>query len=945
VFWLNYCLVKATTDLGSIDMFNPFTIKKSLIFIVAFSAVLAIFLGALGLIGIHKTNAGLRTVYLDRVVPASQLSDIQRRQMANIRALTNASFIDGDASETIASIHENIQQISREWDVYMATYLTSEEARFARQFAADRKRFVSEGLQPALEILKSGDKDALQAHIEQIAEPLYAPCEKGIQSLIQLQLDVAKQEYESAQNRFRILLTVSIAVCILGLALLVFIAITLIRSISRSLQTAQQAAEAIAEGNFDTSFDTAQHNEIGALLIAMKAMQDSINFFLAELNGMAQKHAQGWVKEQLDTAKFSGAYSRMAEEINELIQSRIAINRKLLGIVTQYAQGDFSADMDVLPGETRVITETMDSAKRTFLEVNNEIRLLVEAGAQGDFSKRSDADRFEFMFRDILNNLNSLMETCDVGFNDVLRVADALAQGDLTQTITRDYPGALGAMKTGINDTIETINFFFAELNGMAQKHAQGWVKEQLDAAKFSGTYSRMAEEINELIQSRIAINRKLLGIVTQYAQGDFSADMDVLPGETRVITETMDSAKRTFLEVNNEIRLLVEAGAQGDFSKRSDADRFEFMFRDILNNLNSLMETCDVGFNDVLRVADALAQGDLTQTITRDYPGALGAMKTGINSTVENLKEMVGAIQESAYAINGASKEITAGNNDLSHRTEEQAASLEQTAASMEELASTVNANTDSAKQANHLAQGASDVASKGVEVVGQVVKTMDSINEAARKITEIIAVIDGIAFQTNILSLNAAVEAARAGEHGRGFAVVADEVRKLAQRAAAEAGEIKGLIGDSETKVAEGSKLVAHAGKTMEEIVEAIDKVTTIVSHISAASIEQNGGLNQINQAISQMDLVTQQNAALVEQAAAAAEAMQEQTETLTQMAGRFNVGHENRSRPATKVYSIPKSESVKIYPKDHRQSYKKSMSAKSELKLVNNTEWDEF
>jgi methyl-accepting chemotaxis protein len=926
-------------------MFNKFTIKKSLILIVACSAALAMFMGALGLVGIQKTNAGLRSVYLDRVVPASQLSEIQRRQLANIRAITKASFIDGNTSDTIASINENIKQISRIWDVYMTTYLTSEEAKFARQFAADRKRFVAEGLKPALEILKTGDKVALQTHIKEVVERLYVPCEKGIQSLIQLQLDVARQEYESAQNRFRILLTVSIAVCILGLALLVFIANTLIRSISRSLQTAQQAAAAIAAGNLDSSFDTSQQNEIGALLRSMKSMQDSINFFFAELNAMTQKHAQGGVKERLDAAKFAGTYSRMADEINELIQSHIAINRQLLGIVTQYAKGDFSMDMAVLPGETRVITETMNSAKQTFLEVNNEIRMLVEAGAKGDFSKRSDASRFEFMFRDILNNLNSLMETCDVGFNDVLRVADALSQGDLTQTISRDYPGALGAMKTGINSTIETINFFVAELNSMAQKHAQGWVKERLDAAKFAGTYSRMADEINELIQSRIAINRRLLGIVTQYAKGDFSMDMDVLPGETRVITETMNSAKQTFLEVNNEIRMLVEAGAKGDFSKRSDADRFDFMFRDILNNLNSLMETCDVGFNDVLRVADALAQGDLTQAISRDYPGALGAMKTGINSTVENLKEMVGAIQESAYAINGASKEITAGNNDLSHRTEEQAASLEQTAASMEELASTVNANTESAKQANHLAQGASDVASKGVEVVGQVVKTMDSISESARKITEIIAVIDSIAFQTNILSLNAAVEAARAGEHGRGFAVVADEVRKLAQRAAAEAGEIKGLIGDSETKVTEGGKLVAHAGKTMEEIVEAIQKVTTIVSHISEASIEQNGGLNQINQAISQMDLVTQQNAALVEQAAAAAEAMQEQTETLTQMAGRFNVGNESRSRPATKVYSMPKSESVKIYPKEHRQSYKKSMSAKSELKLINNTEWDEF
>ncbi len=174
----------------------------------------------------------------------------------------------------------------------------------------------------------------------------------------------------------------------------------------------------------------------------------------------------------------------------------------------------------------------------------------------------------------------------------------------------------------------------------------EGWVKEQLDVAKFSGIYGKMAHEVNELIQSRIAINRRLIGIVNQYAKGDFSVDMDVLPGETIVITEIMDNAKKTFLDVNNEIKMLAEAGAKGDFSKRSDADRFEFMFNGILTNLNNLMETCDVGFNDVLRVANALAQGDLTQTIDKDYPGTFGEAIVGMNSIVENLKGLVGDIK-----------------------------------------------------------------------------------------------------------------------------------------------------------------------------------------------------------------------------------------------------------------------------------------------------------
>jgi methyl-accepting chemotaxis protein len=292
------------------------------------------------------------------------------------------------------------------------------------------------------------------------------------------------------------------------------------------------------------------------------------------------------------------------------------------------------------------------------------------------------------------------------------------------------------------------------------------------------------------------------------------------------------------------------------------------------------------------VKVAQTVAGGDLTSDITVETSEETGQLLQALKDMNGSLIRVVGQVRKGTSTMASATKEIASGNMDLSSRTEEQASSLEETASSMEELTSTVRHNTDNALQANQLAKTASNVAVQGGEVVARVVETMDSINESSGKIVDIIGVIDGIAFQTNILALNAAVEAARAGEQGRGFAVVASEVRNLAQRSAAAAKEIKQLIGDSVEKVGAGSKLVGEAGATMGEVVSSVQRVTDIISEISLATQEQSAGIDQINTAISQMDHVTQQNAALVEEAAAASAALEEQAARLMEVVSVFKL-----------------------------------------------------
>jgi len=343
------------------------------------------------------------------------------------------------------------------------------------------------------------------------------------------------------------------------------------------------------------------------------------------------------------------------------------------------------------------------------------------------------------------------------------------------------------------------------------------------------------------------------------------------------------------------------------------------------------------------VEMAGAIARGELSQTIAT-RPGDQRSLLFAMETMRAALVEIVGQVRSGTDTIATASNQIAVGNMDLSSRTEEQASSLEETASSMEELTSTVRQNADNARQANGLAKSASEVAVRGGSVVADVVDTMASINESSRKIVDIIGVIDGIAFQTNILALNAAVEAARAGEQGRGFAVVAAEVRNLAQRAAAAAKEIKTLINDSVDKVDAGGKLVDQAGTTMEEIVQSITRVTDIMAEIASASAEQSVGIDQVNTAITQMDEVTQQNAALVEQAAAAAGAMQDQAAILAQVVGTFKLGDGAAAAPAARPpRPVPARAAVAAAPPARIAANAASAAPR---RTVNSSEdWEEF
>ncbi len=740
---------------GLLDRLNPMkhaSVKFRMLSVLLAMAMLMIVISSNGLLGMSRASEGLRTVYEDRTVALGQLSEIKTRVLHIRTALVTALSYQQEAPKQIAEIEQDIGTIDAQWRAYLATAMTPDEKALADKFAAEYRNCIDQGVKPAMELERVARGNAAEEFYWERVRPLCKPVTEGINSLVALQMDAAKQEYQDSLVRYVSARNTAIALVFLGLLMALWEALTVFRGIIAPIEKVVGLLQQVSQGKYDNSIDVARQDEIGKLLNGLKSMQIRLGFDVAEALRIS----------------------------NENLRIRIGL----------------------------------DNVSTSVVITDNEHRITYMNHAAARLMNEAEAD------------------------------------------IRRDLPGFDAARLMGAS-----IDEFHAH-----PEHQRA-----------------MLENLKATHRGQIELGGRTFAI----------AASPVMDGSGQRLGAALEWNDRTVeVSVEKEVAAIVGAAAQGDFTRRIAMQGKEGFFRQLALGINQLMETSERGLQEIARMLGSLARGDLTDRIDNEYSGTFGRLKDDANATSDQLKQIITQIRDATEAINTAASEIAAGNVDLSQRTEEQASSLEQTASSMEQLTSTVKQNAENARQANQLAIGASDVAGKGGAVVNEVVATMDSITESSKRIVDIISVIDGIAFQTNILALNAAVEAARAGEQGRGFAVVASEVRNLAQRSAAAAHEIKSLITDSVDKVEGGSRLVAEAGRTMDEIVSSIRRVTDIVTEISAASNEQSQGIEQVCHAITQMDQVTQQNASLVEQAAATAGSLEEQANSLSLSVGVFRI-----------------------------------------------------
>ncbi|WP_019894574.1 methyl-accepting chemotaxis protein [Hydrogenovibrio halophilus] len=528
----------------------------------------------------------------------------------------------------------------------------------------------------------------------------------------------------------------------------------------------------------------------------------------------------------------------------------------------------------------------------------------------GDFAIRADEQRQDEI-GDMGKAVNKLLSDMQTAIREANDVVCAMADGQFDQRVKADLNGDLKALKDGINESADSVAETMGELRKLLNAMSDGKFDVRIDA-DVKGEY---LELVNFATNTMEGLDQTIDGII------DVMQSMEKGEFDQRIHTQ-----------------------AKGDLLKLKDG-------------VNNSMEAIEAAIKEVTEVVVAQSHGDLTQSIKGNYHGDLKTLKDSVNKTTDRLLDVVKKALNATQIVNGASSEVSQGSQDLSQRVQEQAASVEETSATMEQMNSAVQNNANHAKDATRVAHEVQEKTTEGTRVMQKTVEAMSAIQESSHKISDIVTLIDSIAFQTNLLALNAAVEAARAGEHGRGFAVVAGEVRALAQKSADAAKEITALINESVTRIDEGTKLASESGEMLDTIDKSVDDVANMIEQISAASSEQMTGIEQVHKAISQIDEVTQQNAALVEETSAAAESMSEQAAILDKDMSFFNTGQSGGStahnKPAPKSVSKPKPASKPALPaqsshsvaKPTPKSESKSPAKPETTKNDSGDEWAEF
>lgn len=648
-------------------------------------------------------------------------------------------------------------------------------------------------------------------------------------------------------------------------------------------------------------------------------------FHKAEIGDFDNTIPDDIIKRNDELGKLGQSFKKLAENIQENITILEQISVGNLNV-----QVNIKSDKDI---QSKSLIEVVENLKN----LETEVEMLTESAMAGNLSIRSDVNKFQGKYRDIIAGMNNTLDAVVKPLILSANYVEMISKGNIPEKITATFNGDFNTIKINLNSCISNINAMVSDVNMLSAAAVKGQLEIQADETNHSGDYKKIIQGFNNTLETLLHPINEARQVMTKMAANDYSISMNgeyqgdmadfaqeinlvlarllnvqeafiqISKGDTSQLKEFITIGKRsendkltpsivaTLSAINNLIeasRNLADAGTRGNLSVRSDTSKFEGGYRDIVDGFNKTLDAIEKPIGEAAIVLEKMAEGNLTISMQGDYLGHYAIIKNSINDTVHSFNEILGNINQSAGKVASGSMQVSHGSQALAQGTTEQASSMEELNASIAEVAVQTKENAQNANQANLLSATAHSNAESGNLQMQQMLNSMEEINASSAKISNIIKVIDDIAFQTNILALNAAVEAARAGQQGRGFAVVAEEVRTLAGRSAEAAKQTTELIEGSISKVHEGTIIANNTAESLNEIVTGIAKVSELIKKIDAASKEQTASINQINTGIDQVSVVVQTNSATAEESAAASEELYSQAELLKNMVNNFDL-----------------------------------------------------
>lgn len=799
--------------------FRDLKIGTRLSVLIAALSVLLAAIGGLGLYGIGKSNEASRLIYEDSLTTTGQIAEIQKLLLSNRLVLAVALITPTPevVATSTAAVEANIAHISQIWETYTHHALAPAEEKLATQFAADRKAFVQQGLLKVIVALRANEiKEANRLVVDNV-RPLYGPVGKGIDALFQYQLDEAKAQYAASLANYQTLRNASIAAVLGGVLFAVLFGLYLVRGITRPLGQAVQAADDVAAGRLDGVLTSNSKDETGLLITALGKMQTVLAQFQDAQTEMSRQQDLGAMDYRIPTQKLPGTYGVMAQNVNNLVHSNIALTMKTVELAAGYADGKLDASMDRLPGQKVRISEAMDKVQKSLQDAS--AAAITNARIKLALDSVSSPVRIADRDGTVLYINNALRDT-------LRRDRAAFAQQIPGFDPDKIVGGSIGVFYADPGAALERLRTISSTTNSQMMLGGR--------------TYALTTNPVR-------AANGDLLGTVGQWDD----------------VTNQ--------LATEGQIDALVQAAAVGDFSQRLKIEGQTGFFANLGTGMNQLMDTSEQGLTDVANVLAAFAEGDLTQRIERDYAGLFGRVKDSANSTAESLTRVLGEVRSAADALTGAANQVSATAQSLSQAASEQAASVEETTSQIDVMSASISQNSDNARVTDGMATKASAEATDGGSAVSQTVTAMKQI--AAK-----IGIVDDIAYQTNLLALNAAIEAARAGEHGKGFAVVAAEVRKLAERSQEAAKEIGALAGNSVDTAERAGKLLDQIVPNIQKTSELVQEIAAASAEQSESVVQIGGAMGQLSKATQQNASASEELAATSEELSGQAEQLQQ-------------------------------------------------------------------